>query len=57
MSKKNLNEAPFKDKFKDRIESIGKKGIDGIMDDIDNPINKNDFQGNIKERKSKNFKF
>jgi hypothetical protein len=54
MSKKNLNEIPFKDKFKDRIENMGKEGMASIMKNMDNitPINKNDFQGNIIEGKN-----
>jgi hypothetical protein len=53
MSKKNLNELAFKDKFKDRIENMGKEGMASIMKNMDNntPINKNDFQGNINEGK------
>lgn len=49
MSKKNINEIAFKDKYKDRIESIGKKGIDSIMDKESIPINRNDFHGGINE--------
>ena len=52
MSKQNSNEVAFKDKYKDRIENIGKKGIASIMDSKDSvPINKNDFQGNINDSK------
>lgn len=53
MSKKNINEVAFKDKYKDRIESIGKKGIESIMDNNKDsiPINKNDFQGNLNDCK------
>jgi hypothetical protein len=52
MSKLNSNEVAFKDKYKDRIENIGKKGIASIMDNKDStPINKNDFQGNINDCK------
>ena len=53
MSKRILNEIAFKDKYKDRIENIGKEGIASIMKNMDNitPINQNDFQGNINERK------
>ena len=49
MSKKNLNDEAFKDKFKDRIESIGKEGIASIMKNMESPMNKNDYQGNINE--------
>jgi hypothetical protein len=49
--KKNINEAAFKDKFKDRIENMGKEGMSSIMKKMDNyiPISKNDFQGDINE--------
>lgn len=47
MSKKN--EEAFIDKFKDRIESIGKDGIASIMKNVDIPINKMEFQGNIND--------
>ena len=54
MSKKSTNEVAFKDKYKNRIENIGKKGIASIMDNKDSiPINSNDFQGNINECKKK----
>ena len=54
MSKKYINEVAFKDKYKDRTENIGKKGIASIMDSKDSiPINKNDFQGGINDRKIK----
>ena len=54
MSKKGTNEVAFKNKYKDRIENIGKKGISSIMDNKDSiPINKNDYQGGINDCKIK----
>ena len=53
MSKKVIKEEKFKDKYKDRIESMGKGGMASIISNMDNnPINKNDFQGNIIESKN-----
>ncbi len=39
MSKKNGGESSFQEKFKDRMENIGKDGISGIMRNMENPIN------------------
>jgi hypothetical protein len=39
MSKKNGGESSFQEKFKDRMENIGKEGISGIMKNMENPIN------------------
>lgn len=41
MSRKNGSEASFHEKYKDRMENIGKDGISGIMRYIVNPINNN----------------
>jgi hypothetical protein len=40
MSKKNGTDNNFQEKFKNRIENIGKDGVFGIMKNSDNPINK-----------------
>jgi hypothetical protein len=40
MSKKVGTEISFHEKFKDRIENMGKDGVVGIMKTTDNPINR-----------------
>lgn len=39
MSRRNGGEGSFQEKFKDRMENIGKDGISGIMRNMENPIN------------------
>ena len=39
MSRKNGTDSSFQEKFKDRMENIGKDGISGIMLNMENPIN------------------
>lgn len=38
MSKKNSTELSFHEKFKDRIENMGKDGVMGIIKTAENPI-------------------
>lgn len=45
MSKKNGTEGSFQEKYRGRIENIGKDGIPSIMKNMENPINKN-FENN-----------
>jgi len=40
MSRKGRTEITFQEKFKDKIESIGKDGVMGIIRNTENPINK-----------------
>jgi hypothetical protein len=42
MSKKNGTENSFREKFKDRMENIGKDGVFGIVRKTENPINISD---------------
>lgn len=39
MSRKNGTEITFQEKFKDRMENMGKDGVIGIMKNTENPIN------------------
>lgn len=40
MSKKITDNTAFKEKFKDRMENMGKEGVMGIMKNTENPITK-----------------
>jgi hypothetical protein len=40
MSKKSGIEISFQEKFKDRMENMGKDGVIGIIKNTENPINK-----------------
>jgi len=54
MSKKNGGESSFQEKFKDRMENIGKEGISGIMKNMENPINQTN-DNNRAENWSNNY--
>jgi hypothetical protein len=43
MSKKSGTEITFQEKFKDRMENMGRDGVLGIMKTADKPINKVEF--------------
>ncbi len=47
MSRKNGTEVSFQEKFKDRMENIGKDGISGIMKNMENPINGNNDSNRV----------
>ena len=47
MSRKNGTEGSFQEKFKDRMENIGKDGISSIMRNMENPINKNNYNNRV----------
>lgn len=40
MSRKSGTEITFQEKFKDRMENMGKDGVSGIMKNTENPINR-----------------
>lgn len=42
MNKKNGTDSSFREKFKDRMENIGKDGVYGIVRKTENPINMSD---------------
>jgi hypothetical protein len=43
MSKKTSNERSFQEKFKNRMENMGKEGVNGIMKNTEDPINKTEI--------------
>jgi hypothetical protein len=43
MSKKTGTEMSFQEKFKNRMENMGKEGVNSIMKNTENPINKNEI--------------
>ena len=62
MSRKNGTESSFQEKFKDRMENIGKDGVASIMKNMENPINKNNDNNKMDNwnhlyNQSKNLKF
>ena len=61
MSKKIGTEISFQEKFKDRMENMGKDGMIGIMKNTENPINKIEMDKmehwNNLYNECKNYKF
>jgi len=53
MSRKNGTEVSFQEKFKDRMECIGKEGISSIMRNMENPINQNN--NNLIDNRPNNY--